>query len=226
MLNEFEQFVVEKRIIGFFQEPLTLKSGRESHWYVNWRTPATDAYSLDYITDTLAEFIEELDVPCDTIYGVPSGASVLGAVTQMKYAKKSPFYREGSHIISIGRDKPKTHGNPKDKFYVGAPKGYIVVLEDVTTTGGSLYETIEKLNSTNDCRVSAAVALTNRNELFDGKDVPSIMKEKGIPYFAMSSALTLLPEAYKRQQPGEYIGKKVEAYFERYGSQPLRLIER
>jgi orotate phosphoribosyltransferase len=226
MLNEFEQFIVDKKVIGFFKKPLTLKSGRESHWYVNWRTPATDAFLLDYITDKIVNFISELSVPCNTIYGVPSGASVLGAIAQMKYAKQDDNYGEGSHVVSIGRDKPKTHGSPKDKFYVGAPKGYVVVLEDVTTTSGSLLETIEKFNQTDGCTVSAAVALTNRNELFDGKSVPEMLLANRVPYFSMSNAYTLLPEAYKQQQPGEDIGRKVESYFDEYGMYPITLIEK
>ena len=35
----------------------------------------------------------------------------------------------------MGRAKPKQHGSPEDKYFVGEPNGKIVVLEDVTTTG-------------------------------------------------------------------------------------------
>jgi orotate phosphoribosyltransferase-like protein len=34
---------------------------------------------------------------------------------------------------------------PKDKFFVGVPKGKTIVIEDVTTTGGSLIETLNGL---------------------------------------------------------------------------------
>jgi orotate phosphoribosyltransferase len=40
----------------------------------------------------------------------------------------------------MGRAKPKDHGDPKDRYFVGEPGGKVVILEDVTTTGKSLIE--------------------------------------------------------------------------------------
>jgi len=31
----FDDFIIENDVVGFFDKPVTLKSGRISHWYVN-----------------------------------------------------------------------------------------------------------------------------------------------------------------------------------------------
>ena len=45
----------------------------------------------------------------------------------------------------MGRGKQKEHGDPKDKFFVGIPNGDTIILEDTTTTGSSLINTIIQL---------------------------------------------------------------------------------
>jgi len=102
----------------------------------------------------------------------------------------------------------------------------VAIIEDVTTTGSSLLETIEKLGK-NNITITAAIGLTNRNELRDnGKPVEEILEEKGVAYYAMSNALDLLPIAYRKQKPGEEIKKLVEEYFKKYGTEDIKLAER
>ena len=48
--DDFYNFILKQRIIGFFQEPIKLKSGRYSSWYVNWRTVAEDVQSIDTLS--------------------------------------------------------------------------------------------------------------------------------------------------------------------------------
>jgi len=44
--EKFNQFILENKVVGFFEEPITLKSGRLSHWYVNWRNVAEDVFFI------------------------------------------------------------------------------------------------------------------------------------------------------------------------------------
>ena len=116
----------------------------------------------------------------------------------------------------MGRGKPKEHGAPKDKYFVGQPRGKTIIVEDVTTTGGSLLTTIDALADA-DVPVIAAFGLTNRMELRDdGKSVQQAVEAKDIPYHALSSAIQLLPEAYKRSKPGENIAKAIEEEFQKW----------
>jgi orotate phosphoribosyltransferase len=222
--NEFNDFIVNNDVVGFFSEPIKLKSGRMSNWYVNWRTPTSDAYLMDRLTDFVLEFTKEKGLEPDCFYGVPEGATKLGVLTQFKYAKSSDGFAPGSHVLPMGRGKPKEHGAPKDKFFVGQPKGKVIVLEDVTTTGGSLLTTLDNLKESG-VDVIAAFGLTNRMEVRDhGLSVKDAVKQKGISYHALSNALDLLPAVYKKSDPGEHIAKSIEEEFEKFGVEKLKLI--
>jgi orotate phosphoribosyltransferase len=221
--EEFNRFVLEHNVIGFFKEPIRLKSGRTSNWYVNWRNIAEDVFLLDKLTDYVIAFTQNLGLEPDCFYGVPEGATKLGIITQHKWAKRSQNYAPGSHVLPMGRGKPKDHGAPKDKYFVGQPRGKTIVLEDVTTTGGSLLTTIDSLAEA-EVPIIAAFGLTNRMELRDdGQSVQAAVESKGVPYHALSNALQLLPEAYRRLNPGETIAKAIEDEFERYGVEKLKL---
>lgn len=192
--QRFNQFILKNNVIGFFKEPIILKSGRPSHWYVNWRNIAEDVFLLDKLTDFVIDFSEDLDLQPDCFYGVPEGATKLGILVQYKWAKKSPNYGPQSHILSMGRGKPKDHGEPKDRFFVGVPKGKIVILEDVTTTGNSLLESINNLKKLKNVKIIAAISLTNRMEKrHDKKSVKEVVEKEGVHYFQMSNMLELLP---------------------------------
>lgn len=222
--EEFNEFVLENNVVGFFKEPIKLKSGRMSNWYVNWRTPTSDAYLLDRLSDYVLSFAKQLHLNPDCFYGVPEGATKLGVLTQYKWAKQSSNYGKGSHVLAMGRGKPKEHGAPKDKYFVGQPQGKTIVIEDVTTTGGSLLSTIDALKEAG-VDVIAAVGLTNRMEVRDdGKSVKQAVEEKGVKYYELSSALDLLPAVYKKLNPGDEIAKSIEQEFEKYGVEKLKLM--
>jgi len=223
--KEFNNFVLDNHVIGFFEKPITLKSGRESNWYVNWRTVGEDAFLLDRLSDFVLNFTKDLNLKPKCFYGVPEGATKLGIDTQTKLARQSPNYAIGSHVISMGRGKPKEHGDPKDKYFLGMPRGPTIILEDVTTTGGSLLNTIDNLKQAN-IPVIAAFGLTNRMELRDDRtSVKQAVESKGIQYHHLSSSLELLPDAYSISEPGKDIAMAVEAEFKQYGVKELKLID-
>ncbi|MBD3312535.1 hypothetical protein GF352_03725 [archaeon] len=218
----FDEFVIEQGVIGFFEEPITLKSGRVSDWYANWRTPASDVYAMDELSGFVVGFVQEQGLEPDCFYGVPEGATKLAVITQYKWAKTRAGYGPGSHPLVMGRGKPKEHGAPKDRYFLGVPQGETIVLEDVTTTGGSLLATIDNLLDAG-VSVVAAIGLTNRNELRDdGLTVKEVVEQKGLQYLAMSNALTLLPKAAKAYNPPREVLKNVEQYFKKHGSQKIK----
>jgi orotate phosphoribosyltransferase len=222
--DSFYNFIIENDIIGFFKEPLKLKSGRLSYWYVNWRNISEDIFLLDELTDYLISFVEGLGLNPDCFYGVPEGATKLGLITQYKWAKNQPDYTKGVYSLSMGRAKPKKHGDPKDKYFLGYPKGRVVVLEDTLTTGGSLLDTIDKLISFK-INIIAAIGLTDRNEIRDdGRSVKEAIEEKNIQFYAMSNAFELLPKAYEKFKPGIEIAKNIENYFKKYGKNEIKLV--
>ncbi len=216
--ERFYDFILENKIIGFFKEPIKLSSGRMSNWYVNWRTVAEDTYLFDILTDFVLEFTNYLKLKPDCFFGVPEGATKLGLITQFKWAKSQKNYRKGTFIFSMGRGAPKEHGDPKDKYFLGVPKGKVVVLEDVTTTGGSILSIIKNLLDMK-IQIIAAIGLTNRNEKRDdGKSVEEALNEFRVPYYAMSDAIELLP----RLKPTADIEKVLKEYFKKYGIKEIK----
>jgi orotate phosphoribosyltransferase len=216
--DSFINFIIENNIIGFFEEPIILKSSRESYWYVNWRNIAEDVYLIDILTNFIISFVKDLKLDPDCFFGVPEGATKLGVITQFKWAKQHNNYRKGIFPLPMGRALPKKHGDPKDKFFVGPPKGKVIILEDTTTTGGSLIECIENLQILN-LNIIAAIVLTDRNEKRDDrKTVKQVINERGIKYFPMSNAIEILPYL----KPNKALAKHIEDYFKKYGTSNLK----
>lgn len=221
--EEFNRFLIVNGVVGFFDKPVTLKSGRRSHWYVNWRTVSGDVYLIDRLADFLIYFTKDRGLDPEAFYGVPEGATKLGIIATYKWASSQPGFAQGSNRLPMGRGRPKEHGAIQDRFFLTSPHGKVVVVEDVTTTGGSLLRTLDQLADL-DVEVIAAVGLTNRMELRDdGKSVEDAVKEKGVQYLALSSANDFLPNAYKALAPGERIAREIEKEFMEYGAQPIKL---
>ncbi len=219
--ESFNSFIIDNGIIGFFKEPITLKSGRKSNWYVNWRTATNDAFLLDQLTNFILQFVKTKGISFSCFYGVPEGATKTAVIAQFKYAKSSSEFSKGSFPVPMGRGKPKEHGDPKDKYFVGQPKGKVIVLEDVTTTGGSLLNAIQSLKEAG-IEIAAAIGLTNRMELRDdGKSVKEAVESLGIPYYEMSRATELLPLAYKKLNPGKEIAEAIAREFKSYGVEEI-----
>ena len=200
----FQNFVIDAGVIGFFAEPLTLKSGRRSHFYVNWRKATNDAYQLDQLSDFLAAFVQQNALECDTLYGVPEGASKTAVITAMKLARRAPQFAPGSHVISMGRAKPKEHGDPADRYFIGQPRGRTWVLEDTVTTGLSLFKCLDQLLEAG-IDVRGVICLTDRCERRDdGKTVAATLTERygsRLSYRAMSRAPDLLGLMIRKQKP-------------------------
>jgi orotate phosphoribosyltransferase len=225
--TSFNDFIVENNILGFFEKPITLKSGRSSHFYVNWRDATNDAFLLDQLTNHVKEFLSQMPLQFDTLYGVPEGATKTAVITALKLAVASPSFAKGSHVLAMGRAAPKPHGDPKDRYFIGAPRGRTVVLEDTTTTGGSLFNTIDHLLQQN-IEVVAAVGLTDRMELRDEDrlSVHDAMERKyqgRISYFSLSNAIELIPLAVTKLRPSHEIRQGLMQEFSTYGVKPLAL---
>lgn len=221
--GEFNQFLLENNIYGLFKDPITLKSGRKSHFYINFRNLAQDVWLADRLSDFIIAFINTHKIEVDTLYGVPEGATKIGILAQYKFAKSSSNYGKGGHVLAMGRAKPKEHGDPKDKFFVGAPRGKVVVIEDITTTGGSLLTTIDSLKNAG-INTHAVISLGNRMEKRDdGKSVEEAITEKGVKFYSMSSALELLPQVIQKESPPDKIKKAIEEEFIKYGVKTINL---
>lgn len=222
--EEFNKFIVDHDVVGFFEKPIKLRSGREANWYVNWRNVSDDVFLFEKLTDFVISFVENLNLKPVCFCGVPEGATKLSLITQYKWAKIQPDYGLGIYPLSMMRGKLKDHGDPKDRYFVGShPKGRTIILEDVTTTGVSLVKTLDQLLELK-APVIACIGITNRNEKRDdNKTVAEFVAERNIKYYAMSNAIELLSLAFSKLRPGDKVAEDIEAYFEKYGIAKIKL---
>jgi orotate phosphoribosyltransferase len=215
--ESYDNFLISKDVIGFFKEPIRLKSGRMSPWYANLRNLTDNTATKNIIIRYILDFVEDLKISPDLFYGVPEGATKLGLFLSDEYAK-----RTGKKVnLVMGRGKPKDHGQLKDRLFIGQfpEKAKVVVVEDVTTTGGSLISTIETLKQL-EINIIAAIGLVNRMEIRDdGKSVKEKIEEDlGIKYFYLGDSKKLLMIAEEKYKPEEKIKNQVREYFEKYGA--------
>ncbi|MBI2667223.1 hypothetical protein HYX17_00460 [Candidatus Woesearchaeota archaeon] len=237
--KDFIDFIMNNKVVGFKDPPTTLNSGRKSSWYANWRNVSEDVFLLDELTDYILAFTRSLGLEPDTFHGVREGATKLGIITQYKWAKQSQIYVPGSHSLSMGRGKYKDHGDQKDRYFLGIPKNKTIVLEDVTTTSLSLLEEVVKVKETGEADIIAALSLTNRlestpvlgadskeswdkfTEVFEklkgeefsyngNMSVEQAFAKLGIPFYALSTAREVLPEAFRRLKPNDNILRELK----------------
>ncbi|MGR3318513.1 MAG: hypothetical protein ACUZ8O_08530 [Candidatus Anammoxibacter sp.] len=221
--EEFDEFIICQDVVGFFEKPIKLKSGRMANWYVNWRSVSEDVYLFDKLTDYVISFVGDLNLKPDCFCGVPEGATKLSLITQLKWAKAQPNYGLGVYPLVMARGKVKDHGDPKDKYFIGTPKGRTIIIEDVTTTGESLLKTLDTLLKL-ETSIIACIGLTDRNEIRDDKKiVKEAVEERGVEYYAMSNAAELLHAACEKLQPADNVIKDVEEYFRRYCTKSIKL---
>lgn len=170
------------------------------HWYVNMRDALQTRESRQQLSRFVYDFCTENSLRPNCYLGVPQGAVPLG-----QSCNDLIDYREDSEIPGgILRGGSKAHGDPRNRHSVGPLDSgiHVVLVEDVTTTGGSSMSEILKLQSAG-IYVDALVACVNRYERTDrGRPVRDVVeRDYKVPYFALTDARTLLPRAIQLNNP-------------------------
>ncbi len=227
--ESFLELMISEGIIGFPKVPIKLSYlSVESHVYVNWRkvlrnvglTMKVTGYVTDFILD---EFTKKRRINVDCVVGVPEGALALATLVQLELARRSP---EGPNAYSFGvlRKVPKSHGAPENRYFIAFPRGNVVLLEDVITSGSSALEVLRKLQRSN-ANMVGVVCLTDRQES-KGYSAEQKFRDAGVPLFSLVKMEEILPLAYERLRPGEIIGWKIQEEYEKYGNVSIRLVDK
>lgn len=128
------------RTRSFGRGDITLASGRKSNFYFNLKPTMLDAEGASLLAElTLDALISE---KVDYVGGLEMGAvPIAGAIAQLSFMRGHPIQ------AFFVRKKPKEHGA---KLTVeGLARGEslqgkrVVIVEDVTTTGGSALKAVE-----------------------------------------------------------------------------------
>ena len=130
------------RTRSFGRGKIMLASGRESDYYIDMRPTTVHPAGATCVGELIVDALEGLSV--DFVGGLE-----MGAVPIATAAAIASHRRGGSIGAFFVRKKPKDHG--ARKLVEGLPKGEtlrgknVVVVEDVTTTGGSALQAVAAL---------------------------------------------------------------------------------
>lgn len=195
--SDFNQFLVDKGVVGFKEGEISLKSGKKSRWYANFRELSKSLWILertaqDYVVPFIIEKFAGVDYDC--VLGVPQGATLLGNKVQEMLIKEGIEDR-----LYFVRDKAKEHGDVANKYWTnGNVPRKAIVFEDVATSLGSTLEFVKKLRSSN-VEVVGLVSMLDRLQLnINGLSVSEVAKMNGLDFYSMTNAASILPFAYSK----------------------------
>ncbi|MBL7206241.1 MAG: hypothetical protein ISS36_01440 [Candidatus Aenigmarchaeota archaeon] len=221
-----------KGVVGFFPEKRKLASGRESGWYWNGRVLLAYERPLLKLADFVLSYCQGNGIMPDYFLNVPEGVNMLTNHLNIEL---------GGRQVMV-RANPKTHGDPMDAQFIGpAEKGdKVVIVEDVTTTGGSLMGTLTRCLDAN-LDVIATLCECNRMECaaegkgeervdfdFSVAEYVSRARHRGVQHHALTDAEKIVPAAFELWTPEEdglkeEIAQVLKEEYEDHGIIPMEL---
>lgn len=216
----FIEFLVQSEALRFGD--FTTKSGRKTPFFIN-----VGQFSNGEQLNRLAEFYAEAIVSkfgtdFDILFGPAYKGIPLSVAVSMKLQEK---YGVNTSYCSI-RKEEKDHGD-KGAFLGQKPKSgdRILLIEDVTTAGTSIYETIPQLKAFADVEIIGLVISVNRLEKGKGEENALICLERD--FNMKTSAIVTMDEVVEYLYDQERCGKvwitkdikeAIDTYYEIYGA--------
>jgi orotate phosphoribosyltransferase len=160
------------RTRSFGRGKILLASGRESDYYIDMRPTTVHPAGATCVGELIVDALEGLAV--DFVGGLEMGAVPIATAVAIA------SHRRGRDIGAFFvRKKPKDHG--ARKLVEGLPKGEtlqgknVVVVEDVTTTGGSALQAVAALREEG-ANIVLVLTIVDRlegaKETFDAEKLP------------------------------------------------------
>ena len=217
--KEFIEFMVDCQVLKFGD--FVTKSGRKTPFFVNtgfYRTGAQLRRLGQYYAEAINnKFGLDFDVLFGPAYkGIPLSVAATIAISE-KYGKDIRYCSNRKEIKDHG-DKGILLGSPindGDK---------VVIIEDVTTAGTSIEETLPIIKAQGEINPIGLVVSVDRMER--GKGENSALNEIEEKYGLKTTAIVTMVEVVEHLYNNEYKGKVViddklkaaiDAYYEQYG---------
>ncbi len=219
--SEFIEFMVECEVLKFGD--FTLKSGRKSPFFMNAGAYVTGSQLMklgEYYAKAIHEtYGDDFDVLFGPAYkGIP-----ISVVTAIAY---SNLYGKEIRYCS-DRKEEKDHGADKGSFLGSKLKDgdRVIMIEDVTTSGKSMEETVPKVRGAADVEIVGLMVSLNRMEVGLGGEKSALeeIKEKyGFDANAIVSMADVVEHLYNKPYNGKVIiddelKAAIDAYYEQYG---------
>lgn len=219
--EEFIDFMIESDVLKFGE--FTLKSGRKSPFFMNAGAYVTGS-QLTRLGEYYAKAIHETyGDDFDVLFGPAYKGIPLAVVTSMAYSKL--YGREIRYCSD--RKEAKDHGADK-----GGLLGYklkdgdrVVMIEDVTTSGKSMEETVPKVRGAANVTIVGLMVSLNRMEVGLGGKVSALDEIKDRYGFDANAIVTMkevVDYLYNRECNGrividDKIKSAIDAYYDEYG---------
>ena len=216
---EFIQFMVDSKVLKFGD--FTLKSGRKSPFFMNAGSYVTGTQLMklgEYYAKAIHDrYGDDFDVLFGPAYkGIP-----LSVATTIAYSK---LYGKEIRYCS-NRKEVKDHGDTG--ILLGSPLkdgDRVVVIEDVTTSGKSMEETIPIVRAQADVTIIGLMVSLNRQEKGKGDKgaLDEIKELYGFETEAIVSMDEVVEYLYNREIDGNVLiddemKAKIDAYYAQYG---------
>jgi len=220
--QEFIEFMVDCNVLKFGE--FTLKSGRKSPFFMNAGAYVTGSQLMglgEYYAKAIHNtYGDDFDVLFGPAYkGIP-----ISVVTAIAYSK---LYGKEIRYCS-DRKEEKDHGADKGSFLGSKLKDgdRVVMIEDVTTSGKSMEETVPKVKGAADVEIVGLMVSLNRMEVGLGGKLAALdeIKEKyGFEAKAIVTMAEVVEHLYNKECNGKVviddtIKAAIDAYFEQYGA--------
>ena len=219
--KEFIQFMVDSKVLKFGE--FTLKSGRKSPFFMNAGAYVTGSQLKKlgeyYAKAIYAKYGDDFDVLFGPAYkGIP-----LAVVTAMAF---SELYGKEIRYCS-DRKEEKDHGADKGSFLGSKLQDgdRVIMIEDVTTSGKSMEETVPKVRGAADVTIVGLMVSLNRMEVGKGGEKVALDEVKDLYGFDTAAIVDMndvVEALYNKEVNGEVIiddtlKAAIDTYYEQYG---------
>ena len=218
--KEFIEFMVQSDVLKFGE--FTLKSGRKSPFFMNAGAYVTGA-QLKRLGEYYAEAIHDnYGDDFDVLFGPAYKGIPLAVVTAIAYSEL--YGREVRYCSD--RKEEKDHGADKGSFLGSNLQDgdRVIMIEDVTTSGKSMEETVPKVKGAADVTIKGLMVSLNRCERGKGEKsaLQEIQELYGFPANAIVSMEEVVEYLYNRTHDGKIIiddamKASIDAYYAQYG---------
>lgn len=221
--HDFIDFMLESGVLKF--GTFTLKSGRISPFFMN-----AGGYETGRQLRKLGEFYakaihDQYGDDFDVLFGPAYKGIPLAVVTAEAYYDL--FGKEVRYCSD--RKEAKDHGADKGGFLGTKLKDgdRVIMIEDVTTSGKSMEETVPKVRDAADVEIKGLMVSLDRAE--KGKGDQSALREVSELYGFPTAAIVSVPEIVaslkERDQLSDDLLEALKDYYAKYGAidKPLNL---
>ena len=219
--KEFIEFMVESEVLKFGD--FTLKSGRKSPFFMNAGAYVTGA-QLRKLGEYYAKAIHSTyGDDFDVLFGPAYKGIPISVATAMAYSEL--YGREVRYCSD--RKEEKDHGADKGSFLGSSLKDgdRVVMIEDVTTSGKSMEETVPKVRGAADVEILGLMVSLNRMEVGKGGTKSALEEIEELYGFRANAIVTMadvVEYLYNRPYQGRVIiddalKAAIDAYYEQYG---------